>query len=59
MVEYNGYVYTGLMDGRIVKIGPSAEGVIGAGNISDVITVVLPDAPKTIPFATKGRPLGE
>jgi len=58
MVEYNGYVYTGLMDGRIVKIGPSAEGVIGAGNISDVITVVLPDAPKTIPFATKGRPLG-
>ena len=55
--DANGNLYSGLMDGRIVRIAPSNSGVVGAGEIS---TITEGDLSKKIPApgVKVGRPLG-
>jgi len=57
IVECHKKLYTGLSDGRIVKIAP-LDGKIGAGPVTDVTYVSDPAFPTTIEGASHGRPLG-
>lgn len=51
-------MYTGLDDGRIVRIAPSSDGIIGEGEITNLTTGVISSFATSAKEATHGRPLG-
>ena len=55
--DENGNLYTALHDGKIVRIAPSSEGIVGSGKISIVTDVNLSEMAKYF-GARRGRPYG-
>ncbi|XP_076822369.1 adipocyte plasma membrane-associated protein-like isoform X2 [Clavelina lepadiformis] len=58
IVEHKGNLYTGLADGRIVKIHPSEDGALGAGKVEYLTNGIIPKAEKTTEDINHGRALG-
>lgn len=51
-------LYTGFADGRIVRIAPSSDGIIGQGEITNITTGVLFNKAATVKEEAVGMPLG-
>jgi len=51
-------IYTGLRDGRLLKISPDLNGKIGEGLIETFFLSYFPHLPSSYPNASHGRPLG-
>ena len=55
--DENGNLYTGLENGKIVRIAPSTDGVVGSGKVSILTDGNLSEATKYF-GAKRSRPLG-
>ena len=55
--DENGNLYTGLGDGKIVRIEQSSDGVVGSGKVSILTDGNLSEVTK-YSGAERGRPLG-
>ncbi|XP_076803475.1 adipocyte plasma membrane-associated protein-like isoform X2 [Clavelina lepadiformis] len=53
-----GNLYTSLHDGRIVRIKPSDDGRISAGDVVNVTSVFIKNIPRATERVDHGRPLG-
>ena len=53
--DVDGNLYTGLVDGRVVRISPSTDGEIGQGQITNITTGVI----EKFTHVKHGRPLGK
>jgi len=59
IVEDDGVLITGLLDGRIIKIFPNAAGVTGEGKVINITSGKIKGAEKTSEDINHGRPLGD
>ena len=55
--DENGNLYTGLEDGRIVRIAPTTDGVVGSGKVSILTDGKFSEMTQYL-GAKRGRPLG-